>query len=191
MGRVKGEQHRLEMLFARTITDQRGCWLWQGALRGKGYAATSWRDRPIEAHRLVWILIHGEPPPKLEVCHTCDVRHCINPEHLWLGTRKQNAQDAVCKGRTAVGDKNGARRPEERLRRSLAIRGDRHPSVLYPELIARGEQLSNKFTEAHIVAIRLEYAKGRTTHERLAVKHMCSRALITLIVNRKIWRHVA
>ncbi len=89
------------------IDDEDSCWLWTGALLPKrGYGQTfigSRADgsfRPTYAHRLSWIVHFGEIPPGLCVCHTCDNPTCVRPDHLWLGTRKQNSEDMARKGRT-------------------------------------------------------------------------------------------
>lgn len=93
-----------------------GCWLWQGPI-----AKVKWNDRGFyvggygigpqyrgkcpATHRVVWMIHNGPQPKKMDVCHTCDVRHCVNPDHLWLGTRSENLRDMVAKGRGPCGQK--------------------------------------------------------------------------------------
>lgn len=92
--------------------DKRGtndCWEWQGALDRKGYGEIkAGRSRKIvRAHRLAWILEHGECPNDLLVCHQCDNPKCCNPHHLFLGTFQDNLADMRKKGRHAYGEKHG------------------------------------------------------------------------------------
>src|SRR5258706_3864414 len=81
------------------------CWLWQGYVDGTtGYGELNMRRMtgkwvPETAHRLVWMLFHGPIPDSMQVCHTCDVRTCCNPHHLFLGTQKDNIADMSNKGR--------------------------------------------------------------------------------------------
>lgn len=80
--------------------DKNGCWLWNRSVDGKGYGLFKIKNRTVKAHRLSYQLYKGRIGVK-QVCHTCDVRNCINPEHLWLGTNLENSLDMVAKGRSA------------------------------------------------------------------------------------------
>jgi hypothetical protein len=85
--------------FAKTVKTENGCWIWQGFITANGYAQSSWKNKTGHVHRRVYIILHGELPSSIDVCHTCDVRLCINPDHLWAGTRKQNVKDMTAKRR--------------------------------------------------------------------------------------------
>ena len=79
-----------------------GCWLWLGNVSKKtGYAgfATGDARKFMSGHRYSWELHFGAIPPGKVVCHTCDIRCCVNPEHLFLGTQDDNVQDMRRKGR--------------------------------------------------------------------------------------------
>lgn len=81
------------------------CWIWVGSKTENGYGHLTRDDRIILAHRYSWIIHNGPIPDGLHVLHTCDNRACINPNHLWLGTRKDNQQDMNRKGRGLKGKK--------------------------------------------------------------------------------------
>jgi hypothetical protein len=76
-----------------------GCWLWLGSCDDKGYGKGIHGKRRYKAHRQSWIIHRGEIPPGLCVLHKCDVPSCINPDHLWLGTKADNTADMVRKKR--------------------------------------------------------------------------------------------
>lgn len=92
------------------LPDQPGCWLWMGACAVNGYGHfaldASQPARPILSHRASWLLHNGPIPDGLCVLHKCDVRQCVRPDHLFLGTRTDNMRDASKKARLAYGERH-------------------------------------------------------------------------------------
>ncbi len=86
-----------------------GCWIWVGSLGTYGYGQISINNKPIGAHRVSYELYKGPIPKGMSVLHKCDILTCINPDHLFLGTQKDNVQDCINKGRDrkARGEENG------------------------------------------------------------------------------------
>ncbi len=157
-----------------------GCWLWNG--HGK-YGSFRIRDgvnqyRYLTAHRAAWELHRGVVPRGLLVCHRCDVPGCVNINHLFLGTPKENTQDAILKGRFKMPVVPPERRP----------RGDGHPSRTKPECLKRGvEHPAAKLDEDQVRAIRL----GSDSCAALGKKYGVAPVTISRIKRRLIWSHIS
>lgn len=91
-----------------------GCWLWTASTGTAGYGQLSVETekgrRPLLAHRLSYEVFNG-PVGDHHVLHRCDVRLCINPDHLFLGTHQENMDDKVRKSRQRKGERKGERVP--------------------------------------------------------------------------------
>jgi hypothetical protein len=150
------------------------CWLWAGKNLVQGYGRL---DGPISgkkmlAHRLAWTLTHGAIPDGLCVLHRCDTPLCVNPAHLWLGTRAENNADCNNKGR-----RNQAH-------------GDACASRKYRDRMPRGEQVNlAKLTTENIHEIRALAAAG-TSSPKIAKAYSVDRSTIRNVLNGRTWFHV-
>lgn len=157
------ERRAFQRFMSKVRVSPTGCWLWQGSL-GRGYGQLSFRRRTTSAHRLSYLFFFGEPPGDLLCCHSCDVRACVNPTHIWLGTYSDNARDCAVKWRNAA-----QTRPESR---------------------ARGErQGSSVLTASSVLEIRSRYAAG-DTHRGLAKAFGISKTQAGRLIRGESWRHL-
>lgn len=83
------------------------CWIWTGAVGKDGYGVIGVGRKQFRAHRAAYEAFNGSPDGKL-VCHSCDRPLCVNPDHLFLGTPRDNTRDMIAKGRAPAPRRNTA-----------------------------------------------------------------------------------
>lgn len=100
-------KYSLEKLLEKVYTEPNsGCWLWSGQLTKVGYGDTMCHTGIRAAHRLSYFYHYGEFDQKLHVLHKCDVKSCVNPAHLYLGTNDDNCRDKAARNRYQLGEKH-------------------------------------------------------------------------------------
>lgn len=163
---------KLTALFWSRVDKSGDCWLWQGAKAPSGYGVFGNRRffGTQRAHRIAWMLTNGPIPGDLYVLHRCDVRACVSPAHLFLGTAADNSDDKCAKGRQAQGDGQGLRKHP-----GAAARGERqHLAVL---------------TAEQVRTIRALYAQGMKQNA-LSRQFGVSTTTLGNIVHRRTWQHI-
>lgn len=147
------------------------CWLWTGKRLPRGYGQVSIHHQWRYAHRASWELHNGPIPEGMDICHRCDNPPCVNPAHLFLGTRRDNVHDMMAKGRGAF--------------------GDRHPSRLHPENLPRGSaRPESRLTEDAVRAIRDRYKAGGISQSQLGREYGVTQATIFRALHGVCWAHV-
>lgn len=163
-------RQRLEQ-YARQMPS--GCIEWGGARNEKGYGNVSFgRARRARSHRVAWALANGRDPGALCVCHRCDNPACVNPDHLFLGTKRDNTRDMIAKGRMISPPVHS---------------GDHHPLRRDPSRVPRGERNGMaKLTPEQVREIFLSSLSCTKTQRAFGV----SEGTILDIRKRRTWRHV-
>jgi len=162
------------------------CWVWiRGMTRGNYGNLCPKKGKVLRAHRASYAAFNGDISPKLEVCHKCDNPSCVNPDHLFLGTRQENAKDMVAKGRSCAGEKNWAKMNPEKM-----IRGDDHWTRTNPEKILRGENsVLSKLTAPDVIEMRRLRKKG-VRMRVLADMFGINIGTVSKIILRQRWAHL-
>lgn len=147
-------EDRLKNYINKTDT----CWLWIGHKNEHGYGlVTIGRGKQVRAHRYMYEKYNGKIKDNLLVCHKCDTRNCVNPDHLFLGTQKENMSDASIKGR--IGYKS--------------FHGESHHM--------------SKLTMAKAEEIRNLWAKGGLYQREIGERFGVSQAVVSKIIKGELW----
>jgi len=106
---VKKNANKTETILTRfnkkyTVDPQTGCWLWEGK-PNQGYGTFYMRGKMYPAHRASYILLNGNIEDELMICHKCNVKMCVNPEHLYAGSHDDNMKD-VRDSKVLAGENN-------------------------------------------------------------------------------------
>lgn len=177
MAKAKNTTHQR---FWQRVVKSDHCWLWTGSRQPAGYGLLSRDGKYVLTHRFSYELHYGPIPDGLWCLHHCDTPACVRPDHLFLGTHRENMLDSGAKGR------NGAQR--DPLGFSQRLQASLH---LHPERRARGERINTaKLTAAQVREIRQTHARGNISYAALARAFGITPQNTRDIVLRHTWRHL-
>lgn len=115
-GRFKNPELRFKSYYD---VSENGCWEWKKPSASHGYGCLNVKGKSILAHRYSYELHKGKIPDGLDICHSCDNRKCVNPDHLWTGTHRENMMDCLKKG---LGNRaNGEKAPKSKLTKEQVL----------------------------------------------------------------------
>lgn len=155
---------RYKISFEKHVIRKEGCWDWKGPKAKNGYPVMPCRRivGPDRGHRASWIIYKGKIPKGMQVCHHCDNPTCTNPDHLWIGTSKENNNDK--------------------------IRKCRENNVPPPHKVGVNNG-SAKLNENQVKEIKVLLEKGLTSRD-IGKQYGVSKTTIYRIKYKKNWKHV-
>jgi len=162
--RPKTDEERELRFWSHVKMQLDGCWLWDGCLADGNYGMVRFNGKQQLTHRLSWILTFGAIPEGLNCLHKCDVPNCVRPDHLFIGTTRDNARDMWSKGRAKMPN------PEQRAK------GEKHPN--------------SKLTATQVEKLRALASTGQYYDRQLAKIFGISCGNVNCIRNRRTWKHL-
>lgn len=156
---LAGDLDSLRRRFEKNHTRGDGCWAWNGLVDDTGYGRITVGKRSCRTHRVAYFLYTGKDAEGL-LCHRCDNRRCVRPDHLFIGTWADNNHDRDRKGR------------------QVTLRGEDRPK----------SKLTND--DVRMIRANRYAGKGRKIHGELAELLGVSKALINRVTYHKAWTHI-
>jgi hypothetical protein len=167
------------------------CWDWTAGRSKRGYGRFTVSPSPgvtiwLGANRVSHFLSTGIDLGERCACHSCDRPPCVCPDHIFDGTRKQNSEDMVRKGRSVKGDKHPLR-----VNPGLIQRGACHWLIRspHPNFFAGSANGFSKLSEEQVTEIRSRSKSGETG-KFLASEYGVTRACVSRIINNRTWKHI-
>lgn len=137
------------------------CWEWKALINDSGYGLFPHERRSLRAHRVAWSLVNGPIPKGLQVCHHCDNRKCVNPDHLYVGTQKDNIADMM-----------------DRDRGSGQFTVERNPKP------------KTKLTRDQVLEVRRLGAQGALSQKEIGRRFGIRQTNVSKILRRESWRNL-
>jgi hypothetical protein len=171
---LKNESEHLASLlqYYSYLDEGHGCWLWKLGRIGNGYGQFYFRGEPFLTHRLAYAVFNGDFDDDLCILHKCDVKHCLNPDHLFLGTHADNVADKVAKGRQGKGEKMAR---VGRNNGAFGRTGEKNPMA--------------KLRENQVLEILTQKEAGLSQCQ-IAKNYGMSQPAISNIIRKKTWKPV-
>lgn len=146
------EAKQIEERFWSKVEKSEDCWEWTGPKNNKGYGKFYFDGGGVYAHRFSLALDGAYVPNGLCVCHHCDNPLCVRPDHLWVGTQKENLQDMTNKGRRKPRSHIGERNPNVKLTEAdvSVIKGSLIPQVKLAKLFGVTRQLISEICRGNL-----------------------------------------
>jgi hypothetical protein len=135
-----------------------GCWEWSGSVGAHGYGAINVNKVVTTTHRLAYSLLIGPVPDDMFVCHSCDNRRCVRPNHLFLGSPAENASDMAVKGRAPWKGKTRSPEAKQKMREAKLGKTGRHTEA---QRLAASKTMQTLWADPEFRQRQIEISTGR------------------------------